>query len=62
MNYDVQRPILSPCIGICRLDGDGYCEGCLRSGEEIAAWVAMGEGERRRLMDEVLPAREALRS
>ncbi|MGN6519270.1 MAG: DUF1289 domain-containing protein [Dokdonella sp.] len=54
-------PILSPCIGICRLGGDGYCEGCLRSGEEIARWVAMGEAERRRLMDVVLPQREAAR-
>jgi predicted Fe-S protein YdhL (DUF1289 family) len=54
-------PILSPCIGICRLDRDGYCEGCLRSGDEIARWVAMGEIERRRLMDEVLPQREAAR-
>ncbi len=54
-------PILSPCIGICRLGSDGYCEGCLRSGDEIARWVAMGEAERRRLVDEVLPAREAAR-
>ena len=29
----------SPCIGVCRIDpGSGYCEGCLRSLEEIAAW------------------------
>ena len=54
-------PIVSPCIGVCRLDRDGYCEGCLRSGDEIARWVAMGEGERRRLLDEVLPQREAAR-
>lgn len=55
-------PILSPCIGICRLGSDGLCEGCLRSGDEIARWVAMGESERRRLMDEVLPVREAARA
>lgn len=54
-------PILSPCTGICRLDIDGYCEGCLRSGDEIARWVAMGEAERRRLLEDVLPRREALR-
>jgi uncharacterized protein len=55
-------PILSPCTGICRLGEDGYCEGCLRSGDEIARWVAMGEQERRRLLDEVLPQREARRA
>ncbi|MBA8883900.1 hypothetical protein EV148_102241 [Dokdonella fugitiva] len=54
-------PVLSPCIGVCRLDRDGLCEGCLRSGDEIARWVAMGEAERRRLMDVVLPQREAAR-
>ena len=53
--------IPSPCIGICHLGADGYCEGCLRSGDEIARWIAMGEGERRRLMDDVLPQREAMR-
>lgn len=54
-------PILSPCIGICRLGPDGLCEGCLRSGDEIARWVSMGEDERRRLMGVVLPQREAVR-
>lgn len=54
-------PILSPCVGICHLGADGYCEGCLRSGDEIARWIAMGEAERRRLMDDVLPQREAMR-
>jgi len=52
-------PILSPCIGICHLGSDGRCEGCLRSGDEIARWAAMGEAERRRLMEEVLPLRQA---
>lgn len=52
-------PILSPCIGICHLGTDGYCEGCLRSGDEIARWIAMGEAERRRIVEQVLPQREA---
>jgi len=56
---NMSLPILSPCIGICRLGSDGWCEGCLRSGDEIARWVAMGETERRRLMEEVLPRRQA---
>jgi uncharacterized protein len=29
----------SPCIGICRIDTQrGWCEGCLRTLDEIAAW------------------------
>lgn len=54
--------ILTPCIGICDLGADGYCEGCHRTGNEIARWVAMDDSERRLLMDEILPARELRRS
>jgi predicted Fe-S protein YdhL (DUF1289 family) len=49
---------LSPCIGICRLDERGYCEGCLRTGDEIARWRGMDERERLRYMRDVLPARK----
>ena len=55
----VFRAILSPCIGICSLDADGLCEGCSRTSSEIASWVAMGDDERLRLMEQVLPLREA---
>lgn len=48
---------LTPCIGICRLDARGWCEGCLRTGEEIARWRGMDEAERLRYMREILPAR-----
>ena len=52
-------PILTPCIGICSLDASGYCEGCFRTGDEIARWSLMGDAERQRLMDDVLPERES---
>lgn len=51
--------ILTPCIGICRLDARGYCVGCRRTGGEIAQWRNMDDAERRHCMDEVLPRREA---
>ena len=51
------RRASSPCIGVCTLGSDGLCEGCLRTGAEIAAWAGMAEGERRRIMDEILPTR-----
>ncbi len=53
------QPILTPCIGICTLNDQGYCEGCFRSGDEIAQWGVMSPAQRRHLMDEVLPLREA---
>lgn len=50
--------ILSPCIGVCTLDAQGLCIGCLRTLNEIGAWSTLSSDERRRIMDEVLPQRE----
>jgi uncharacterized protein len=38
----------SPCINLCRIDpASGLCRGCRRTIDEIAAWAAMTDGERR---------------
>jgi predicted Fe-S protein YdhL (DUF1289 family) len=58
MNSPV-RAVLSPCIGICSLDGDGLCEGCHRTTAEIAGWSSMTDAERLHVMDVVLPVRES---
>lgn len=51
--------IESPCILVCSIDlKTGYCFGCGRTREEIAAWTAMSTQERRDIMA-VLPARLA---
>jgi predicted Fe-S protein YdhL (DUF1289 family) len=50
---------LSPCIGICRLDERGLCVGCLRTGDEIARWSGLNDHERLRIINDVLPLREA---
>lgn len=56
-----KKPIQSPCIGLCQLGADGLCDGCLRSGDEIARWMSMSERERLVMMEHTLPAREAVR-
>jgi predicted Fe-S protein YdhL (DUF1289 family) len=53
------RPILTPCIGVCELDDAGLCRGCHRTVDEIASWSALGDAERTRIMNEVLPLRAA---
>ncbi len=37
-----QNPLAdSPCVKICRIDpGTGWCAGCWRTLEEIAAWLS----------------------
>jgi len=52
------RAVLSPCVGVCRLDDLGLCVGCRRTTGEIARWGQMGDDERLRLMEVVLPMRE----
>lgn len=49
---------LTPCTGVCRLDARGLCEGCLRSGDEIARWSTLSDAQKRWIMDEILPRRE----
>ncbi|MGH6760160.1 MAG: DUF1289 domain-containing protein [Phyllobacterium sp.] len=49
--------IESPCTLVCSIDlKTGYCFGCGRTRDEIAAWTVMPPDERREVMDE-LPAR-----
>lgn len=55
------RAVQSPCIGVCMINDDGLCDGCLRTGDEIAGWLALSDDQRQALMDSELPAREARR-
>ena len=53
--------IASPCINVCRMNPDtGLCEGCLRTLDEIAAWSAMANVEKRAVLAK-LPQRRAPR-
>ena len=37
----------SPCNDVCRMDAaSGWCEGCLRTLDEIARWSTMPDSER----------------
>ncbi len=49
------RVVLTPCIGVCTLDPAGYCDGCLRTADEIGDWLNMNDAQRARIMDIVLP-------
>ena len=48
----------SPCIDICRMDeATGWCEGCLRTIDEIISWSQLSELERRHVMATLSPRR-----
>lgn len=40
----------SPCISVCRMDATRtWCEGCLRSIDEIKAWSSASDADKRRV-------------
>ncbi len=44
----MSTPVASPCISICRMDAaTGWCEGCLRTLDEIGVWSLLDDGEKR---------------
>lgn len=44
----MKQPVPSPCISVCRMDtATGWCEGCLRTLDEIGAWSLLDEDEKR---------------
>ena len=52
--------VQSPCIKVCVVHPETrLCTGCLRSIDEIGAWSAMSDDDRRRVLAE-LPGRAGL--
>ena len=40
----------SPCTAVCRMDeATGWCQGCLRTLDEIAGWGALDDPRRRQV-------------
>ncbi|MBP6903036.1 MAG: DUF1289 domain-containing protein [Burkholderiaceae bacterium] len=49
--------VASPCVSICRMDAaSGWCEGCLRTLDEIAGWSRMDDAAKRAVW-QLLPER-----
>ena len=44
----------SPCVSVCRMDeATGWCEGCMRTLDEIAAWSLLDDAEKRAVWTEL---------
>jgi hypothetical protein len=47
-------PVPSPCIDVCRMNPDtGWCEGCLRTIDEIAGWSSLDDAQKRAVWDAI---------
>lgn len=53
-NEDDDGYMLSPCISVCRMDAStGWCEGCLRTLDEIAGWSLFDDDAKRAVWDAI---------
>ena len=61
MKRETRAPgIASPCVNICRMEPlTGWCEGCLRTIDEIAAWGSLDDVARLRICKQLQQRREA---
>ncbi|MCW7537233.1 DUF1289 domain-containing protein [Aquabacterium sp. A7-Y] len=62
MAAPVSPGVPSPCVSVCRMDPrTGWCEGCLRTLDEIAAWSGMSDLQKRQVWKQ-LPLRRVQRT
>ena len=51
---DEDGSVASPCISVCRMDAStGWCEGCLRTIDEIAGWSLFDDDAKRAVWDAI---------
>jgi len=63
MKAPVVDGVASPCNSVCRMDArTGWCEGCLRTLDEIADWSVMDDDEKRAVWDALAERRTVIES
>jgi predicted Fe-S protein YdhL (DUF1289 family) len=51
---ELATPVPSPCVSLCKMNRDtGYCEGCLRTIDEIVAWSRADDAYKRAVWAEL---------
>jgi len=58
MPTPVDNVVASPCSSVCRMDAaTGWCEGCLRTIDEIIAWATLDDAAKRAIWDRLAQRR-----
>ncbi|BAO85136.1 hypothetical protein BSFA1_00910 [Burkholderia sp. SFA1] len=54
--------VASPCVDVCRMNPEtGFCDGCFRTLDEIAAWAASDDDAKRAVLARVESRRQGAR-
>jgi len=51
MMMDTSVP--SPCLSVCRFDGEPFCRGCYRNVDEIREWMIMDREQKLEVLEKV---------
>ncbi len=55
--------VASPCVSLCQMHAaTGWCQGCLRTLDEIAAWGGLDDRSRRLVLQQLRARRVAWRA
>jgi predicted Fe-S protein YdhL (DUF1289 family) len=58
MPTSVDSVVASPCNNVCSMDtATGWCEGCLRTIDEIVAWATLNDAEKLAVWDRLAQRR-----
>ena len=55
MQMDTSVP--SPCLSVCRFDGEPFCRGCYRDVDEIREWMIMTREQKLEVLDRIAERR-----
>jgi predicted Fe-S protein YdhL (DUF1289 family) len=57
------EPVGSPCTDVCKLNTEtGYCNGCMRTRDEIKAWRTLPDADKLRVFELLLERQSQLTS
>ncbi len=63
MKAAVSAAVPSPCISVCQMHAaSGWCQGCLRTLDEIATWGGLDDGAKRLVLKRIGTRRAAWRA
>ena len=57
MQLDTSVP--SPCLSVCRFDGEPFCRGCYRDADEIREWIVMNREQKLQVLELIAGRRKA---
>ncbi len=63
MKTPANGTVPSPCVNLCKMDeATGWCQGCLRTIDEIVAWGGLDDAAKRLVLQRLSPRRATWRA